>query len=105
MSKKTENTGFVCEFCHREVEPVTNGSYRNHCPYCLYSKHVDFEPGDRQNPCGGLMKPISIRYHTQKGYQIRHKCSICGIEQWNKAAQDTVDPDNLELLLKLMQAS
>jgi len=31
---------------------------RDHCPYCLYSKHLDIFPGDRKNECKGLMKPI-----------------------------------------------
>ncbi|WDF05905.1 RNHCP domain-containing protein [Shouchella hunanensis] len=34
-----------------------NGSYRNHCPFCLYSKHQDIIPGDRASTCGGLMEP------------------------------------------------
>jgi hypothetical protein len=32
---------FVCEHCGKAVEPLAKGSYRNHCPHCLWSKHVD----------------------------------------------------------------
>ena len=39
MSRATENTQFTCEHCGMVVEPLENGSYRNHCPSCLYSKH------------------------------------------------------------------
>ena len=50
---------FECEQCHKNVEKL-NYSSRDHCPYCLYSKHVDINPGDRENPCKGLLKPIGI---------------------------------------------
>ncbi len=101
MSRKTENVPFTCAHCGLEVQPVTNGSYRNHCPACLYSLHVDVLPGDRAATCGGLMRPEGIRYHTKKGYQILHRCEKCGATQWNKAARDTVQPDALETLLSL----
>ncbi len=101
MSRETENTAFVCRHCGRRVLPLTNGSYRNHCPFCLYSLHVDIEPGDRAATCGGLMRPVGVRYHTRKGYQILHRCERCGAEQFNKAARDTVQPDDLDALLRL----
>ena len=85
-NRAQENTGFTCLHCGREVTPLTNGSYRNHCPYCLHSRHVDDEPGDRASGCGGVMVPASVRYHTKKGYQILHRCVICGREQWNISA-------------------
>lgn len=38
----------------RTVVPEGAGSnHRNHCPNCLYSLHVDIEPGDRESECGG----------------------------------------------------
>ena len=37
----------------RTVVPEGAGSnHRNHCPNCLYSLHVDIEPGDRESECG-----------------------------------------------------
>ena len=105
MGRKTENLGFQCEKCGLEVLPVTNGSYRNHCPRCLYSKHVDVLPGDRASDCGGLMEPIGVHYHSKKGYQIIHRCLRCGVEQLNRAALDTVQPDNLDIIIKLQQLS
>ena len=54
MKKFNElDEGFVCENCKKEVKPL-NYSSRDHCPYCLYSKHVDINPGDRNNNCKGL---------------------------------------------------
>ncbi|MFN2195220.1 MAG: RNHCP domain-containing protein [Anaerolineales bacterium] len=105
MSRKTENTEFICEHCGTRVEPVTSGSYRNHCPICLYSKHVDELPGDRLNDCGGLMAPVGVTFHTKKGYQIRHRCLKCGKISVNKAALEGRQPDDLEQIIQLMVAS
>ena len=102
VMSKSENQGFICLNCGANVEKLTNGSYRNHCPFCLYSLHVDIIPGDRQNDCKGLMKPIRIEYNSKKGFQIVHKCTICGITQKNKIAENTVQEDNKELIYKLM---
>lgn len=103
MGQKTENTAFKCENCGNEVKPVTNGSYRNHCPFCLCSKHVDIKPGDRQSRCGGLMDAVGIAYKSGKGCQIIHKCRKCGYISKNIVAADTVLPDNRELIFELIQ--
>ena len=50
---------FICENCHQTVSPLQY-SARDHCPYCLFSKHVDILPGDRSNNCHGLLEPIGI---------------------------------------------
>lgn len=102
MSRKTENTGFICQNCGKEVLPLTDGSYRNHCPFCLYSLHVDITPGDRQCDCGGLMKPIKI-IKNKKGFQILHRCQKCGFERHNKINEDTRQPDSIEAITKLMK--
>ena len=96
MSRKTENTGFTCAKCGKTVQPLTNGSYRNHCPSCLYSLHIDIKPGDRASNCHGLMMPLSIQQHSKKGWQILHKCQSCGEEKLNRAA-----PDDIEALLSI----
>ena len=102
MSRREENTGFICGHCGGAVMPVSNGSYRNHCPYCLYSKHVDKVPGDRSVKCGGLMAPVGIRYKSGKGYQIIHRCLVCGEEKANKVSDDINQPDDIEALTKIM---
>lgn len=101
MSRKLENTGFICAHCGAEVYPLTNGSYRNHCPYCLFSLHIDNTPGDRAGDCRGLMKPVGVRWHSKKGWQIVHRCDKCGAEKVNRAATDTAQPDDLEIIRKL----
>ena len=99
MSRKTENTGFVCDHCGADVKPLTNGSYRNHCPHCLYSLHVDSMPGDRNSDCKGLMKPVGVQYHSKKGWQIVHRCQKCGIEKVNRTA-----PDDMDALLNMIKS-
>ena len=80
---------FTCEHCGAAVAPLTNGSYRNHCPHCLYSKHVDAEgPGDRASACGGMMAPVGLDQRSKKGFMILHRCVKCGKELPNKAAPD-----------------
>ena len=102
MSRKTENTGFICEHCGAKVFPLTNGSFRNHCPFCLYSKHVDEQPGDRASECGGLMEPVGVEYSGAKGWQIVHRCTRCGKTVRNKVAEDTKQPDDRQLIFDLM---
>lgn len=78
---------FTCEHCGVAVQPLEHGSYRNHCPVCLYSKHVDKDgPGDRASMCGGLMKPDHLDYDGKKGWMIVHVCEMCGKKIPNKAA-------------------
>ena len=71
---------FVCEHCGASV--VGNG-YTNHCPKCLYSKHVDINPGDRASSCGGLMAPVEIQQKNGE-FVILHRCEKCGFERKNK---------------------
>ncbi len=101
MSRKKENTGFICENCSRKVRPLSNGSYRNHCPFCLFSKHIDTLPGDRQEECEGLMRPVGLKYRSGKGLQIIHRCLSCGKEKVNKTAELSDQPDDINELVKL----
>ena len=97
MKKFNElDEGFICENCHKEVKPLGYSS-RDHCPYCLYSKHVDINPGDREESCHGLLEPIGIEISNKKGYVIISKCKKCGKIRKNKAAED----DNMDLIIKL----
>lgn len=102
MSRKNENTDFICVHCGRTVTALTNGSYRNHCPHCLTSLHVDNVPGDRQNRCRGTIRPADVRYNSKKGWQIVHRCEKCGAEKVNRAATETVMPDDLDEIIKIM---
>ncbi len=93
------NDPFVCEQCGKQVEPIAfGGSYRNHCPFCLFSKHVDGEiPGDRGNSCQGLMEPIGVTTRRTGEYVLVHRCLKCGFERLNRVAGD----DDTELLTKI----
>lgn len=82
FTKKVEN--FICENCGKSV--IGNG-YTNHCPFCLYSKHVDINPGDRSCNCGSLMKPIEIQQKNGE-FVILHKCIKCGFERKNKVQEN-----------------
>ncbi len=75
---------FTCEHCGHQVAGT---GYTNHCPVCLWSKHVDVNPGDRQSDCGGLMKPVSIE-QKRGGFVILHRCQTCGHTKRNKTAPD-----------------
>lgn len=87
---------FVCENCGKKV-PKLGYSCRNHCPICLYSKHLDINPGDRLEKCHGLLEPIATEISSKKGYIIISKCQKCGAIRKNKAAED----DNIDLIIKL----
>ncbi len=87
---------FICENCKTKV-PKLGYSCRNHCPVCLYSKHVDINPGDRLETCHGMLEPIGIETNSKKGYVIVFKCKKCGAIRKNKAAED----DNMDLIIKL----
>ena len=80
---------FECGHCKESVKPLEDGSYRNHCPKCLWSKHVDDKgPGDRASTCKSMMKPDRIDHHKKKGWMIVHLCEACGKEIPNMAACD-----------------
>ncbi|MBO0884470.1 MAG: RNHCP domain-containing protein [Mycobacterium sp.] len=99
--KDSQNTGFACWNCGVDVVPLINGSYRNHCPACLYSRHVDIEPGDRASDCGGLMPPVGLRSSSKKGWQIVHRCVSCRAVRANRVAVDADQPDDLGALIGL----
>jgi len=97
---KNDN-GFICAHCGKEVKPLGYTS-RNHCPFCLWSLHVDVNPGDRANECGGQMEPISVQPDAKKGFIIVHRCQRCGELHRNRAAHEAeVQPDNKKLLIAL----
>ena len=75
---------FICENCGFSVE---GDGYTNHCPKCLHSKHVDVNPGDRAESCGGTMIPVGIEL-KKKDYVIIHQCKKCLFKRKNKARDE-----------------
>ena len=95
------DSGFVCSHCGKKVEPLGYTS-RNHCPFCLWSLHVDVNPGDRAAGCGGEMEPVRVEPDARRGYVIVHRCTRCGAERRCRAAHEAkVQPDDLSLLIRL----
>lgn len=88
-SSPTYSQGFVCIRCGRAVAPTENGtSHRNHCPYCLVSRHVDIRPGDRRAGCRSSMSPIAVSVTGKGEWSIIHRCDRCGVMKTNRIAGD-----------------
>jgi hypothetical protein len=89
---------FKCANCGKPVSLEAPGTKnRNHCPFCLFSMHVDIETGDRKSPCNGLMTPIGKMYKSDGEEVLVHKCIKCGLVRKNRIAGD----DSFELVEKL----
>lgn len=86
---------FLCENCGNKVLPL-GYTARDHCPFCLYSKHVDIMPGDRKNTCKGLLKPVGIEKFKDT-YKILYRCEKCGETHKNIMAKD----DDMDLIIEL----
>ena len=72
---------FDCAHCGA---PVTGDGYTNHCPRCLWSRHVDVDPGDRAEGCRGLMAPVSAAFERDR-VVLTHRCTACGSLRRNRA--------------------
>jgi hypothetical protein len=106
--------GFRCRRCQAYVytQPIISGvQNRNHCPYCLWSRHMDqTKPGDRMSACKAIMQPIGLtvkqrrnRYgrETYGELMVIHRCNDCGNLSINRIAAD----DRADRLLELFQGS
>lgn len=89
---------FICRKCGKAVTYSAPGTHnRNHCPFCLYSLHVDNIIGDRGSNCGGLMGPIGKLLKDNGEEVLVHKCLNCGEVRKNRVAGD----DSIELVNNL----
>ena len=86
---------FICINCGQKVSRL-NYTARDHCPNCLYSLHVDILPGDRQNTCQGLLRPVGIEKYRDT-YKIIYECQKCHQKHKNIMAND----DNMNLIIEL----
>ena len=87
---------FTCFNCQTKVKPL-GYTARDHCPNCLYSLHLDINPGDRKSTCKGILKPVGIEKSKKDRYKILYKCEKCGYQIKNKAAID----DNINEIINL----
>ena len=81
---------FVCDHCGAEV---SGDGYTDHCPVCLWGKHVDVNPGDRAADCKGAMEPIATAQKNGQ-FRIEYRCEKCGHKFKVKAAESD-DTDRL----------
>ncbi len=105
---------FVCVHCHHFVSAQTalaGVHHRNHCPYCLSSRHLDlYAAGDRLSACKARMKPIGLTLKRQSKKYARfdqgelmlvHRCEECGKLAINRLAAD----DDNEAIMAVYQNS
>jgi hypothetical protein len=92
-------TSFRCRHCRLDVSLDAPGTaHRNHCPGCLWSRHLDAaRPGDRAAECGAAMEPIAIAARRDGEWLIVHRCAACDAISLNRIAGD----DNPLLLTRL----
>ncbi|PIZ98232.1 MAG: hypothetical protein COX78_03470 [Candidatus Levybacteria bacterium CG_4_10_14_0_2_um_filter_35_8] len=89
---------YFCEHCGKKV---MGGRYNNHCPFCLWSKHVDeIIPGDRESECEGIMEPIGVNLKNRK-WRIIQKCVECG----KSFAVNSAPDDEFDIIIQLFQQS
>ena len=90
VQRRNESEPFKCGKCRAFIDPPLSGSkYRNHCPLCLTSKHVDRRrPGDRESPCRGLMPAVATYFKPDGEQMILHRCNGCDIERGNRIGAD-----------------
>ena len=105
---------FRCGHCRNlvSVMPLLSGvNNRNHCPYCLWSCHLDlYSAGDRLSACKGQMKPIGLtmkksrnkyRLESRGELMLVHECVECNAPSINRIAAD----DNSESIVAIFQNS
>lgn len=90
LKQEEKNKGFVCINCQKwvPISSINKTINRNHCPHCLWSKHVDENvAGDRMASCNTGMRPIGLTTKISRvdkwGQEVRgevmiiHECNRC----------------------------
>jgi len=76
---------------------VFGTAHRNHCPRCLWSRHLDDFPGDRKSSCKSGMEPAAVTVRGDGEWAIIHRCAGCAVLHENRIAGD----DNVMVLMAL----
>jgi DNA-directed RNA polymerase subunit RPC12/RpoP len=108
------DTDFRCLHCGYPVSanPLLSAvGHRNHCPYCLWSRHLDLSvAGDRLSACKAPMRPLGLTFkqahkkYSQAGtgeMMLVHICTDCGRVSLNRIAAD----DDVDGLLETFERS
>jgi hypothetical protein len=87
-----------CGFLVSGAPTIAGVRNRNHCPYCLWSRHLDWRvAGDRLSACRNGMEPIGLttkrsrnKYaHERDGeLMVVHRCTHCATIVINRVAAD-----------------
>lgn len=113
MSRLHSFADFRCAHCHHIVSGahlLSGVNNRNHCPYCLWSRHLDLDSaGDRLSACKAPMQPVALttkrcrnKYGRGRGeLMLVHLCADCGGVSINRIAAD----DDAQVLLEIFSAS
>jgi hypothetical protein len=114
MNNRSSSDGFRCLHCRTFVTADRSWSgvcHRNHCPFCLWSRHVDWlSPGDRLSSCKGAMQPVGLTLkRIRKKYggrldgelMVIHQCVECRRVSVNRIAAD----DGAEMLADVFFSS
>jgi hypothetical protein len=104
--------GFRCSHCKEWViiNSFMGTVNRNHCPSCLWSKHVDEQKGDRQAVCQAGMKPIGLTFKHEGQFKqgelmLIHECAGCSKLSINRIARDDSNDSILVVYNVSKQAS
>ena len=103
MSRKSrpDRQGFCCIHCRRQIDAGAFGTrHRNHCPHCLWSRHLDDEVGDRRSACAQPMRPIGLESREDGEWAVIHRCIGCGVLRTNRVAGDDHELALLALALR-----
>ncbi len=105
-------SNFICLNCQKPVseEGQIGTAHRNHCPFCLWSRHIDQNrEGDRKAKCQAAMTPIGLTFKKEKPdkydpqekgeIMLVHRCLGCGKISINRIAAD----DNAEQIMNILE--
>jgi hypothetical protein len=113
MNRPGTFNDFKCAHCGQIVSSahwLSGVNNRNHCPYCLWSRHLDlYAAGDRLSACKAPMQPIALtskrsrnKYSRGRGeLMLVHLCTDCSDISINRIAAD----DDADTLLEVFNDS